>query len=66
MVRTPFSVLKRSAGSDWMFHSRTSLGSARKLENEKFLVTGILNSTTGLYHSSLTRPLRYEAPKGPA
>ena len=37
---TPFSVLKLSLGRPWMFQSRTSEGSARKLAKTKLSVTG--------------------------
>ena len=43
---TPFSVEKASEGRPWMFQSRTAVGLARKLANEKSGVHGICNSRT--------------------
>jgi hypothetical protein len=46
VTMTPFSVLKVSAGSPWMFQSRTLEGSARKPLNSKPSLEGMFNNLT--------------------
>ena len=66
VVITPFSVENASAGKPWMFQSRTSDGSAKKSEKEKFALAGILRASIIGSHVLMTSSLRNSDGNGPA
>mmetsp|Transcript_5672 Transcript_5672/g.19275 ORF Transcript_5672/g.19275 Transcript_5672/m.19275 type:complete len:353 (+) Transcript_5672:2909-3967(+) len=66
VTMTPFSVEKASAGSPWMFQSRTSLGLARKLAKSNTSLAGMLRTLIAGSHVLSTSSSRYSLGKGPA
>jgi hypothetical protein len=68
VTMTPFSVLKVSAGSPWMFQSRTLEGSARKPLNSKPSLDGMFSSFTYgrlAAHHSVRQPAGWQPAKTP-
>lgn len=63
VTMTPFSVLNVSAGSPWMFQSRTLEGSARKPLNSKPSLEGMFSSFTCKSASAAGRGSRLQTRK---
>ena len=62
---TPFSVLNRSVGKPWMFHSRTSVGLDKKLENLNSGLHGMVKRRTCGSHTCSMMASRYCERNGP-
>ena len=65
VTSTPFSVEKASAGSPWMFQSRTSSLFARKAQKSKPAEHGMFSVRTPLSHWSCSSFARYSESNGP-